>query len=89
MALIGACGAQYTLKFHTGNHIGIFGILMGLIMNWIKSGKPWRKDYCACMEGQCLFLLFKVDCMRGTEFFTGPALSLLEIDTIVLVNSKF
>jgi hypothetical protein len=64
----------------------MFGVFVCEVASGIKSDGPWCKDDGAHMENETLFLLFKVNRIFGTEFFTGPALPFVKEDTILLVN---
>ncbi len=86
MALVRTGGAQNALKLHTGDHIGILGVLVGLVAGRIIGHEPGRKDDGSHVQMDLLLFLFEIDRFCGAELLAGAALSFFKEDAVVFVD---
>ncbi len=88
MAGIRSGGGQETFKFQAGNHIGVAAIAVFPFKSGIKGLKSGAGNNGAHIKGQLPGFLIIVDGPGRAEFFTGPAVSGQEMDTVLGVDGR-
>ena len=85
----GPSGGKDPFKFHTGDDIWQFGMLVIIQMQWVKSFKTGRYDNGTHVERSLSCHVIEVDGIGGTNLFAGAAFALFEKDTPIRIDGIF
>ena len=82
-------GRQDTFKFQRGDYVGLAAISIIIGLARIIRAEPRGQNDRPDIQRDGLFLVIEVDGTGRTEFFTGPAFSLLKINAVVRIDGIF
>ena len=89
VAFGGAGRGQDAFELQSRDHVGEFGILVGVKHLGIKRFESGGQNDGTHAEGHVLFLLVVFNGARGTDFFAVPAFTLGQFDALGRIDAVF